>query len=90
MCFFPLPSENGDPLIYARGEDEMGKGKQLEIDSTDFPTLAKTGLHSEIELDQTKTITGRSVAAITKIGRPERSSGAGFMGHDEDIRISNS
>ncbi len=81
----PVTVENGDPLIYARGEDEMGKGRQLEIDSTDFPTLAEKGLHSEIELDQTKTITGRSVAVITDIGRPERSSGAGFMGHDEDI-----
>lgn len=63
----------------------MGKGRQLEIDAEDFPTLAGTGLHSEIELDQTKTITGRSVALITEIGQPGRSSGAGFMGHDEDI-----
>lgn len=81
----PVTVENGKPLIYARVGGQMGKGKQLEIDSADFPTLAETGLHSEIELDQTKTITGRSVALITEIGCPERSSGAGFMGHDEDI-----
>jgi hypothetical protein len=81
----PVTVENGKPLIYTREGDQMGKGKQLEIDSTDFPTLAETGLHSEIELDQTKTITGRSVAVITEIGRPDRSSGAGFMSHDEDI-----
>jgi hypothetical protein len=36
-------------------------------------------------LSRTKTITGRSIAEITEIGRPERSSGAGFMGQDEDI-----
>ena len=81
----PVTVENGKPLIYARVGGEMGKGKQLGIDSADFPTLAETGLHSEIELDQTKTITGRSVALITEIGRPGRSSGAGFMSHDEDI-----
>jgi hypothetical protein len=81
----PVTVENGDPLIYARGGGQMGKGRQLEVDSKDFPTLAETGLHSEIELDQTKTITGRSTATITEIGRPERSSGAGFMGKDEDI-----
>ncbi len=82
---FPVTVENGKPLIYAREGGQMGKGNQLEVDSADFPTLAETGLHSEIELDQTKTVTGRSVAVITEIGRPERSSGAGFMGLDEDI-----
>jgi len=61
------------------------KGKQLEIDSEDFPALDRTGLHSEIELDQTKTITKRSISEITEIGRPERSSTAGFMSKDEDI-----
>lgn len=81
----PVTVENGKPLVYSRGTGQLGKGKQREADTADFPTLAETGLHSEIELDQTKTITGRSVAVITEIGRPERSSGAGFMAHDEDI-----
>lgn len=81
----PVTVENGEPLIYARGGGQMGKGKQLEVDSKDFPSLSETGFHSEIELDQTKTITDRSVGLITEIGRPERSSGAGFMSHDEDI-----
>jgi hypothetical protein len=81
----PVTVENGMPLVYSRGSGQMGKGNQQEVDAEDFPTLAKTGLHSEIELDQTKTITGRSVAVITEIGRPERSSGAGFMASDEDI-----
>lgn len=82
---FPVTVENGRPLVYSRGTGQRDKGKQREADAADFPTLAETGLHSEIELDQTKTITGRSVAVITEIGRPERSSGAGFMAHDEDI-----
>ncbi len=73
--------ENGAEYVYARA----GKGRQLEVDGTDFPTLARTGLHSEIELDQVWTITGRSVAEITEIGRPGRSSGAGFMAADEDV-----
>ena len=63
----------------------MKRGEQFKVDAEDFPTLAKTGLHSEIEVDQTKTITGKSIAEITDSGRPEGSSGAGFMAHDEDI-----
>ncbi len=73
--------ENGAEYVYARG----GKGRQLEVDAADFPTLAARGLHSEIELDQVATITGRSVAEITEIGRPDMSSGVGFMAADEDI-----
>jgi hypothetical protein len=83
--YYPVTVENSEPLIYARGGGQMAKGSQLEIDAADFPALADTGRHSEIELDQTKTITGRSVGIVTEIGRPERSSGAGFMGDDEDI-----
>jgi HEAT repeat protein len=54
-------------------------------DAEDFPTLARNGLHSETELKQTRMITGRSTAEITMMGRPGRSSGAGFMGENEDI-----
>ena len=75
--------ENG--AILDPDRDLWGKGNQLEIDTTDFPTLARTGLHSEIELDRTKTITGWSIAKITEIGRPGKSSSAGFMCHNEDI-----
>ena len=80
----PVTVENGKPLNY-KNKQWYGKGRQLEVDASDFPTLARTGLHSEIELDQIKTITGRSIAEITEIGRPERYSGAGFMSHNEDI-----
>jgi HEAT repeat protein len=51
----------------------------------DFPALARTGLHHEKTLAQTRMITGRSVAEITMAGRPGRSSGIGFMAADEDI-----
>ena len=76
--------ENGDSLDY-RERLWYGKGRQLEVDSLDFPTLAASGLHSETELRQLTAITGRSVEEITHIGRPERYSGVGFMAQDEDI-----
>jgi hypothetical protein len=80
----PVTVENG-PLNLPYGSRGVGKGKQLEVDADDFPTLAKTGLHCEEELDRTKTITGKAVAQITRIGRPGMSSGVGFMAGDEDI-----
>jgi hypothetical protein len=77
----PVTMENGDPYVYAR----HGKGNQLAVDAEDFPVLAATGLHSDEELAKTQTITGRSLAEITALGRPDRSSGVGFMAQDEDI-----
>jgi len=82
-ALIPVTVENGRPYKYARSGS--GKGKQLEVDAADFPTLAKTGLHSERELEQTKTITGKPVEEITEIGRPGNASGEGFMSQDEDI-----
>ena len=79
----PVTIENGKPLNYK--QNQWGKGLQLEVDAGDFPTLAKTGLHSEAELHRTKMITGRSIVEIIELGRPGRSSGAGFMADDEDI-----
>lgn len=81
--FVPVTIENCDPLNYK--QSQWGKGRQLSVDAADFPTLAATGLHSEAELARTKTITDRSIVEITELGRPERSSGAGFMAADEDI-----
>ena len=77
----PVTVENGEPYVYTKS----GKGKQLEVDGKDFPNLARTGLHSKLELDQAKTITGVSISQITYNGRPNRASGAGFMAEDEDI-----
>ena len=79
----PVTVENGKPLNYK--QNQWGKGRQLKVDAGDFPALARTGLHSEAELNRTKTITGRSILEITELGRPGRSSGAGFMSDDEDI-----
>lgn len=78
-----VTQENGNPFNY-QGVTR-GKGHQLDADTLDFPVLAYTGLHSELELRQTQSITGLSVAEITYQGRPGRSSGAGFMAEDEDI-----
>ncbi len=59
--------------------------QQLVVDTTDFPQLTQTGLHSEERLNEVKTITGRSVEQITELGRPNGLSQAGFMAQDEDI-----
>lgn len=76
--------ENVEPTIPYGGR-KIGKGNQLLVDANDFPTLARTGLHSLDELDKTERITGRPVEAITTIGRPGNSSGEGFLAADEDI-----
>ena len=82
----PVTVENGSPLHYSyRVGSVYGKDQQLHVDRHYFPTLARTGLHSEVELDAKDTITGMPVDVITYIGRPRRFSGAGFMAEDEDI-----
>jgi hypothetical protein len=75
--------ENGEPNDYARGE--WGKGRQLDVDADDFPRLARTGLHSETELDNTTSITGRPVGEITARAKPGQISVAGFVAEDEEI-----
>jgi HEAT repeat protein len=82
-ALIPVTVENGKPLNYK--QNQWGKGRQLQIDAGDFPVLARTGLHLEAELNRTKMITGRSIVEIAELGRPGRSSGAGFMSDDEDI-----
>ena len=59
--------------------------KQLIVDTTEFPQLAKTGLHSKERLNQIKTITGRSLTEITELGHPNGLSTSGFMAQDENI-----
>jgi hypothetical protein len=82
----PVTIENGSPLHYSsRVGTSFGKDNQLQVDSGDFPTLAKTGLHSEPELDTKVMITGYPISLISYIGRPQRFSFAGFMAEDEDI-----
>jgi hypothetical protein len=81
---FPVTVENGDKLDY-RTNNWYGKGLQLTVDSLDFPTLATTGRHSAEELFAIRTITGKPVTEITRIGRPAQASGEGFLAEDEDI-----
>jgi len=85
-ALIPVTVKNGNPLHYSkRVKSVFGKDQQLLIDSGDFPTLSRTGLHSESELDAKEMITGFPISLITYIGQPGRFSGAGFMADDEDI-----
>ena len=83
FILLPVTFEKGEPLGYR--EKDWDKIGVLEVDAKDFPTLARTGLHSEIELDYTRRITGRSIAEITDSARPGGSSGEGFISQEEDI-----
>ena len=75
--------ENGEPNDYDAGQ--WGKGRQLDVAESDFPTLARTGLHAETELDRASTITGRPVEAITADAKPGQASRSGFVAEDEDL-----
>ncbi|MEE4310424.1 MAG: hypothetical protein V2J62_01030 [candidate division KSB1 bacterium] len=79
----PVTQENGDIPDYDRLK--MGKGMQINPDSSDFPAFAETGLHADEELLSTGSITGIPVDDITASGRPDEYSRAGFMAADEDI-----
>jgi hypothetical protein len=83
FTLIPVTVKKGDPLGYR--ENDWDKIRILEVDAVDFTALARFGLHTEIELEATRWITGRSIAEITDSGRPGGSSGAGFMGQEEDI-----
>ncbi len=82
-AWFDATAENGDTLNYKKRM--QGKGNQVIADKADFPTFASSGLHSEKEIRNTRSITGRSVSRITVDGRPGGSSGAGFLAADETI-----
>lgn len=75
--------ENGHAFDEEAGV--FGKGRQLDVDVEDFPTLGRTGLHDADELRRTRTITGRPVDEINWDGRPERASWTGFLAPDEDV-----
>ena len=76
--------ENG-PLHLQYGAEKIGQGEQLKVNAGDFPTLAATGLHSPAELERTRSITGKPVAEITRLGRPGMASGIGFLAEDEGV-----
>ena len=82
----PVTIENGKPLLYSyKVGTYMGKDQQLLVDNGDFPELAKTGLHSDNRLDNTKAITGIPIGIINCTGRPNAYSTTGFMAEDEDL-----
>jgi hypothetical protein len=80
----PVTVENAAPNL-PYGSRKIGKGRQLDVDANDFPTLARMGLHAEEELGRTERITGKLIEVITEVGRPGNASGAGFLAADEDI-----
>jgi len=73
-------------IIQVTLSNDHGICPQLIVDTSDFPQLAQTGLHSEEILRKLQTITDRSLDEITELGRPEGLSYDGFMAHDENIR----
>jgi hypothetical protein len=70
--------------LMTRGPRDVKASQQI-VDGRDFPTLAMTGLHSERELTETLSITGKPVDQITRDGQPGALSGAGFLAEDEEI-----
>jgi len=66
----PVTWEKGE--IYSCLYGLTGKGDQLRIAEPDFPSLEKTGLNSEEELDQKTMITERSMEVINFIAKPNR------------------
>lgn len=83
FAWFDATAENGDTLDYKKGM--QGMGNQVLADKDDFPAFAFSGIHSEEELRDARSITGRSVSRITVDGRPGASSGTGFLAEDETI-----
>jgi len=93
----PFMSEDNNEYVIAVTKDakhaiipvtlnnDQGICKQLIVDTLDFPELVKTGLHSDKNLNQVKTITGWSLDTITQLGRPQGLSHSGFMAKDENI-----
>ena len=59
-AWFDATAENGDTLNYKKRM--QGKGNQVTADKADFPSFASTGIHSEEEIRNTRSITGRSVS----------------------------
>ena len=82
----PVTMENGEPLFYSYTLGTyMGKDQQLSVDGGDFPSLAKTGLHSESQLRTKTMITGFPISAINCTAYPNSYSISGFIADDEDI-----
>jgi hypothetical protein len=82
----PVTMENGKPLLYSyKVGTFMGKDQQMHVDGGDFPDLAKTGLHSEEQLNTKEMITGIPIDVINCTGQTNAYSRTGFMAEDENI-----
>jgi hypothetical protein len=81
-----LTREGRWAVVPASPREAERRERQHRVDGHDFPALARTGLHSAAELARVVTITGRSLAEITDLGRPGGLSHAGFLAEDEDVR----
>ena len=82
----PVTMENGTPLLYSyKVGTMMGKDQQLSVGAADFPHLAKTGLHSETELEKKQMIIGIPIEIINCTAKPGAYSISGFLAADEDI-----
>ncbi|MBC8278780.1 MAG: hypothetical protein H8E46_11155 [FCB group bacterium] len=79
----PVTVGNWEPFDARYGK--YIKGGQLKVDVDDFPAFAETGLHSESELKNIMTITGKTIEEINAHARPGSSSYDGFIASDEDI-----
>jgi hypothetical protein len=80
-----VTKENKFAVMQVNLKNHHGRCQQLVVDTTDFPELAKTGLHDLSNLRNRKTITGKTVEEITESGQPGQLSQGGFMAADEDI-----
>lgn len=80
-----VTKENKYAIMEVTLSNDRGICSQLIVDTTDFPYLARTGLHSEELLNSIEIITGRSPNEITELGRPLGLSHDGFLAQDEDI-----
>jgi len=81
-----LTREGRWAVVPASPKGAEDRERQCRVDGHDFPILARTGRHSAAELAQVVTITGRSLAEITDLGRPGGLSTDGFLAGDEDVR----
>ena len=80
-----VTKENQFAVMDVSLSNDKGICQQLVVDTADFPSLAKTGLHDNNQLQNLETITGRNISEITRLGRPGQLSQGGFMAADETI-----
>jgi hypothetical protein len=59
--------------------------EQLRVDRSDFPVLARDGLHDRDGWSAIKTINGRSTDDITDLARPGGLSSSRFLAADENV-----